>query len=151
RRLADLAIEYRRHVVKFDLAGDEAANPGVLNWWLKQALRVREVAGIEPTVHLWETNNPTDADVRLLDKHNIRVLGHGFRGHSQASRVLTLCVTSNIVTGQVRCAHEHPIDELFKQGRSVTVDTDGTLFTNTNATLEYLLLNRTFGWKAEQF
>jgi adenosine deaminase len=149
-RLANLCIEYRKYVCKFDLAGDEAANPGVLKWWLKQALRLRE-HGIEPTIHLWETNEPTDEDIALLDKHAILVLGHGFRGDRQGKRVLTICVTSNIVTGQVECAADHPIDELFNEDKLVTVETDGTLFTLTSGTGEYVLLNRTFGWGRAHF
>ena len=149
-RLANLSIKYRQYVCKFDLAGDEAANPGVLKWWLKQALRLREY-GIEPTIHLWETNEPTDEDIALLDKHAILVLGHGFRGDRQGNRVLTICVTSNIVTGQVQCAADHPIDDLFNEDKLVTVETDGTLFTLTSGTGEYVLLNRTFGWGPAHF
>ena len=63
RELADLAINFRAHVGAFDLAADEAANPGVLDWWLPEALRVREEAGILLTCHLWETNEPTDEDL----------------------------------------------------------------------------------------
>src|SRR5262249_52244903 len=106
---------------------------------------------IEPTIHLWETNEPTDEDVELLEKHRIRVLGHGFRGNRQGRCVCSVCVTSNIVTGQVASAAAHPIDELYRAGKLVTVDTDGTLFTMTDATREYILLNRTFGWGAEHF
>jgi adenosine deaminase len=151
RQLADLCIKYREHVAKFDLAGDEVAHPGILKWWLKQALRARAEAGIEPTIHLWETNEPTDADVETLDKHDIRVLGHGFRGNRQGNRVCTVCVTSNIVTGQITAAKQHPVDELYNAGKLVTIDTDGTLFTMTDCTKEYVLLNRTFGWGAEHF
>lgn len=151
RQLADLCIKYKEHVCKFDLAGDEVANPGVLEWWLKQALRAQAVANIEPTIHLWETNEPTARDVEALERSGIRVLGHGFRGHQQKQHVCTVCVTSNIVTGQVSSAKVHPINDLFAEGKLVTVDTDGTLFTNTTATKEYMLLHRTFGWGREHF
>jgi adenosine deaminase len=150
RQLGDLCIRYRRYVGKFDLACDEVANPGVLLWWLAEALRIRPY-GIEPTIHLWETNEPTDEDVRLLDENNIIVLGHGFRGNRQGNRLLSICVTSNVLTGQVPRAADHNIDKLMKDGKLVTVDTDGTLLTRTCATGEYAIIHRLFGWTEEEF
>ncbi|MBX9686999.1 MAG: hypothetical protein K2X27_09870 [Candidatus Obscuribacterales bacterium] len=150
QRLADLAIAYRQHVGVFDLAGDEKANPGVLRWWAQEALRVRE-HGIELDIHLWETDEPTDEDLRRLQEYEIRRLGHGMRGDRQAERILEVCPSSNIVTGQVKSLSEHPIDRLLRQGRKVTVNTDGTLFTCSDLSNEYALLNRQFGWGEAEF
>ena len=150
RQLADLAIAYKTHVGMFDLAGDEKANPGVLLWWAKEALRVRE-HGIEPELHLWETDEPTDDDLVRLAEFGIKRLGHGMRGTRQLDRILEVCPSSNCVTGQVKNIAEHPIDNLLKQGMRVTVNTDGTLFTRSDLTNEYLLLNRYFNWGKTEF
>ena len=56
-----------------------------------------------------------------------------------------------MVTGQFKSFADHPIDRLYKAGRRVTVNTDGTLFTQTTLSLEYKLLAETFGWSEEDF
>jgi adenosine deaminase len=150
RTLADLSIAYKEHVGAFDLAGDERANPGVLTWWAKEAVRVRE-HGIDTTVHLWETDEPTDDDLVKLAEFGINRLGHGMRGDRQEDRILEVCPSSNFVTGQIKDLAEHPVDRLFRQGKRVTVNTDGTLFTRSDLTGEYRLLNRIFGWGDAEF
>jgi adenosine deaminase len=154
RELADLAIKYREFVGVFDLAADEAANPGVLDWWLPEALRVRKEAGILLTCHLWETNEPTDEDLLKLEAHSIARLGHGVRGRRQGSRTLELCPTSNVVTGQYESFAHHPIDQLHKSQMSVTVNTDGLTFCFAvveGLSEEYFNLQETFGWSLNDF
>lgn len=200
RKLARLCIKYRRNVGLFDLAADEAANPGLLRWWLKAYLLLLvelEQKGIEQdmdcTNHLWETNNATDEDIELLDmlegnrpdilrallaealvdaqinvdgkafdklvraieqrlKRRKKRVGHGLRGNGrQAKRVLELCPTSNHVTGQVATFSDHPIDEFLREGKLVTVNTDGTLFTEVQLSDEYRKLQKAFGWTPADF
>lgn len=154
RQLADLAIKYRQYVGVFDLAADEAANPGVLDWWLPEALRVRKEADILLTCHLWETNEPTEEDLHKLESHAIERLGHGVRGRRQGARTLELCPTSNVVTGQYESFAQHPIDDLHKSKMSVTVNTDGLTFCFTvveGLSEEYFKLQETFGWSLEDF
>lgn len=65
--VAKLAGKYRdKGVGCFDLAADEASNPGVLNWWVKPAI-LAALFGIKLTVHLWETDEPTLDDIRHLN------------------------------------------------------------------------------------
>lgn len=148
--LADLAIRHKRYVSGFDLAADEHKYPGVLPWWLPAAERVRK-AGIGITIHLWETDEPTERDLELLNRYNIRRIGHGIRGNSQGHRVLEVCPTSNVVTAQVASFEEHPIDRLYRERKLVTVNTDGTLFTQVDLTGEYLKLQRHFRWGMGEF
>lgn len=148
--LADLAIRFSNHVALYDLAGDERANPGVPDWWAEEALRVRE-HGLDLDIHLWETNEPTDEDIDRLDRYQIRGLGHGFRGNRQSDRILEVCPSSNVITGQVASIDKHPVDRLYRQGRLVTINTDGTLFTGSTLTNEYLLLRKFFGWGLADF
>jgi adenosine deaminase len=149
-RLADIAIKYRRHVGKFDLAASETTFPGVLQWWIPAAKRVK-AAGIGLTIHLWETNEPTDEDLVLLDEVGVNLLGHGVRGKQQGRRVIEVCLTSNVVTGQFANFAEHPVDEHYRRGVLVTINTDGTLFTQTTLSLEYQRIADTFGWTIWDF
>lgn len=200
RKLARLCIKYRRNVGLFDLAADEAANPGLLRWWLKAYLLLLvelELQGIaqdiDCTNHLWETNNATDEDIELLEmlegkrpdllrnllaealtdaqmnitgqpfetlvagtqrrlKRRKGRVGHGLRGNGrQEHRVLELCPTSNHVTGQVTKFSDHPIDKFLREGKLVTVNTDGTLFTEVQLSDEYRKLQETFGWTPADF
>lgn len=192
--LADLVIKYAECGV-LDLAGGEGTIPGVLEWWLPAAKRVL-AAGKKVTIHLWETNNPTAKDRKLLAElypaltgaqkrklvstmkrvallcsgmqgianRKIRLrmfdqivslldevedliskcgrVGHGIRGNSQGVYVLETCPTSNVVTGQVASIEEHPVSNLFRKGRLVTINTDGTLFNQTDLAKEYAKLQR---------
>lgn len=150
RKLVDLAIEYRSHVRLFDLAGDEHANPGVLAWWARQAARARE-HGIEPDIHLWETDQPKAQDIERLVEYGIDRIGHGVQGELQGSHLLEVCPTSNLITGVISSIQEHPVDRLLKSGKRVTINTDGTLLTATTLSGEYKLLAETFGWGHAEF
>jgi adenosine deaminase len=200
RRLADLCVKYQRHVGVFDLAADEKANPGLLNWWLTAALYVKTLCPrMLVTIHLWETDEPTDRDIALLkgfdlmlselsrqlsasgqpldpdsvwtkadevvkamslkvlsevhsdaDSGSLRI-GHGFRGDRQGQRLIEVCPTSNVVTGQVASIAAHPVDRLHRAGKRVTINTDGTLFTEVQLTDEYLKLQEAFGWTLADF
>jgi adenosine deaminase len=150
KELVDLAIRYKEHVGVFDLAADEHKYPGVLPWWAPEAMRAR-AAGLDLTIHLWETDEPTDHDVKMLEKYDLRRIGHGIRGNRQGDRVLEICPTSNVVTGQVASIAAHPIDRLYREGKKVTVNTDGTLFTRVDLTAEYVKLQRAFAWGKADF
>lgn len=150
KRLADLCIAYKDHVGVYDLAGDEKANPGVLLWWAKEAMRVKE-HGIDIECHLWETDEPNDQDMVRLAEFGIQRLGHGMRGDRQENRILEVCPSSNVITGQIKSIPEHPVNRLFQEGKKVTVNTDGTLFTCSDLSNEYLLLNQNFGWAEAEF
>ncbi len=150
RKLVDLAIEYKSHVRLFDLAGDEHANPGVPTWWARQAARARE-HGIEVDIHLWETDQPQEQDIERLVEYGIDRVGHGVQGDRQGSHLLEICPTSNVVTGVIRSLEDHPVDQLLKSGKRVTINTDGTLFTATTLSREYMLLAERFKWGHAEF
>jgi len=195
RKLADLCVKYQRHVGVFDLAADEKANPGLLKWWLQAALYAKALyPKLLVTIHLWETDEPNDQDIALLNGFDqmldeltrqlsksgqTRVpddvweaagavvetmlptlltavhtdagngslrIGHGFRGNRQGQRLIEVCPTSNVVTGQVASIAAHPVDKLHREGKRVTINTDGTLFTEVQLTDEYRKLQEAFDW-----
>ena len=71
--LAKIAGKYRKQgVTLFDLAADEESNSGVLQWWMKPAV-LASLFGLGLTIHLWETNDPTDDDIRRLNAFDLIV------------------------------------------------------------------------------
>lgn len=46
---------------------------------------------------------------------------------------------------------DHPIDELYRAGISVGVNTDARTISNITLSEEYQKLHKTFGWGAEDF
>ena len=152
-RLADLAIKYPQ-VGKIDLAASETMFPGVLPWFIGPAKRVK-AAGKKITIHLWETNEPTDEDMQGLDEldpaQDEISLGHGVRGHRQGRRVIEVCPTSNVITGQFATFADHSLDALYRDGVRVTINTDGTLFTQTTLSLEYMRIAAAFNWTLDDF
>lgn len=150
RQVADVAIRHKYHVRKFDLAGDEQANPGVRTRWMNQAARVSE-HGIEPTIHIAETNALTREDIRRLKAIGVEEIDHGFRDDLYTGFTRTICVTSNVVTGNTKSFGKHNVDQLYRDGRPLTICTDGTLMTMTDLTNEYMGLQYYFGWGMEHF
>lgn len=149
--LADLAIEYKKFgVTGFDLAADEKAFPGIPEWWLKQAIRTQQ-AGLKATIHLGETNPVSEEEIAILDKNNITRVGHGIRIVEPIDQVFEVCLTSNVVTGQVKSLAEHPVNRLYQDGRRVCINTDGLTFTLSSLTNEYAHLVEHFNWGMEDF
>jgi adenosine deaminase len=148
RRLADAVIR-NPLVSTFDLAGDESKFPGVLPWWAKQARRVA-LAGKQVTCHIGETNLITDQDHAALDEIGCSEIGHGIQGDPR-TKMCTMCVTSNLVTHLAASPDQHPIDRMYREGKTINVDLDGTLLTRTTLSQEYLLIHQTFGWQLADF
>ncbi len=136
-------------VTTFDLAGDESKFPGVPAWWARQAMRV-SAAGKQVTCHIGEANAITDADHAALDAIGCCELGHAIHGDPR-NKLCTVCMTSNLVTHVVESAKKHPIDRMYRKGKNVNIDLDGTLLTGTTTTHEYMALSRTFGWTVDDF
>jgi adenosine deaminase len=152
-KLVDLCIQYRQHVGAFDLAGDEDGFPGVLPNW-KKAARRAAANGIKLTIHLGETNQITEKDLADLNELGVTRIGHCLGLSSAGSNKLYVreeCVSSNVVTGQIKKFANHPINEHYLAGDEVTVNIDGTTLIRTTATREYRKLHEEFGWDRKDF
>lgn len=136
-------------VSTFDLAGDESKYPGVLSWWARQAKRVK-AAGKQVSCHIGEAMPITAADHKALDEIGCTELGHGVQGDPRR-KLCTVCMTSNLVTKVATDPESHPIERMYREGKNVSIDLDGTLLTGTTASHEYVLLSETFGWGKEEF
>jgi adenosine deaminase len=162
RALGDLCIKYPDEIGCFDLAGGEGVFPGILDWWMEEAIRVSEARRrthrpIVIKCHLWEANDPTLDDYRKLSeldrvlKQGKLIVGHGIRDRRESTIYKEVCVTSEIVTRQTTTFGQNPINEFVSQGHRAYLNTDGTLFTRTTLSREYDLAQSAWGWGPKEF
>lgn len=138
-------------VAALDIAGDEAAFP------LAPHLAAYDYAhehGIPVTAHAGEAAGPANVweTLRLLKTSRI---GHGIRSAEDPKLIdflkqqdihLEICPTSNVQTGVCSSIKEHPIGRLYRSGVSLSINTDCRTISSTTLTLEYQLLQDSFGW-----
>jgi adenosine deaminase len=143
--VARIAVAHRdRGVVGLDLAGDEVRYPArsftdVFRWARSEGLHITVHAGEAAGAH-----NVRDA-VELLGAQRI---GHGIRTieNSQVVRLvldraitLEVCPTSNLQTGVVVRAGQHPLRDMVVLGLRVTLNTDDPSISDTTLTDEYVV------------
>jgi adenosine deaminase len=152
--IAEAGVAYReRGVVGFDLAGPERGYPAGAH---RDAFRAAAAGGLGITVHAGEAYGPESIQ-QALDDCGAQRIGHGTRLHQDAALLkrvrdrqipLEVCVTSNVQTGAVASAAEHPVRAYRDAGVAVTLNTDNRLVSGTTVTDEYWLAHRAlgFGW-----
>lgn len=128
-------------VVAIDLCAAEVE--GFCKKFVEPIKLAREY-GYKVTIHAGETGigkNVLEA-VELLGAERI---GHGvyIRNCEEAYKIvrernitLEMCITSNVQTKAVSCYSDHPIYDFYKDGISVTLNTDNRTVSNTNMTKE---------------
>jgi adenosine deaminase len=137
-RVAALAVRYRdQGVVAFDLAGAEKGHPPGEH---ARALRIALDGGVALTIHAGEA----DAGERVLEAVQLgaRRIGHGVRladllGTAEGAAAvaalhergvhLEVCPTSNVHTGAAASIAAHPIMALWRNGVSLSFQTDNRL------------------------
>ena len=139
-------------VVALDLAGDEAGFPLDAHM---EAYRYAREHGLFRTAHAAEALGPESVweTLRLLDPQRI---GHGTRSiedpklveHLRQKRIhLEICPSANVqIIPSIRNMEEHPIDQLYRAGVSLNVNSDSRMLTPTTLTREYENLQRVFNW-----
>lgn len=116
---------YRRKGVRvFDLAADEAANPGVLHWWIGPAV-LAVLLGLDLTIHLWETNEPTDDDIKCLNAFD-GVVSRARDRLAQSGLILQNCIHSADALKPVRQVIEAVVAEALL-GDTIAGDHDAHL------------------------
>ena len=63
---------------------------------------------------------------------------------------LEVCPTSNIQTNVCNSLEEHPVDRLYRDGVSLSINTDSRTITETTLSREYRELEQTFRWGKEE-
>ena len=144
------------YVAGFDIAADTAGNP------IQTHVRAFQYAmekGIPCTAHAGEVRGP-DHVWETLERFNPSRLGHGVRSiedpalieYLKENRIhLEVCPTSNVQTNVYNSYSDHQIDNIFRSGISVGVNTDSRTISHTSLNKEYEKLSDTFGWGMDEF
>ncbi|WP_235736608.1 adenosine deaminase [Nocardioides alcanivorans] len=150
-RTADLAVRFADHAVAFDLAGDEGGFS--LSDHLPAFRRVID-AGVPYTVHAGEGAGP-ESVTEVLDLLAPKRLGHGVRAVEDPALVeriirdqvhLETCPSCNVQLGLYPSMAQHPVDQLYRAGASISVSTDSRTSTVTTMPEEFAALGESFGW-----
>lgn len=148
---ADVAVSLAHDgVVGFDLAGPEEGHPpGPHAAAFDRAAR----AGLGITVHAGEAAGP--ASIReAIDRCHAMRIGHGtaLPADSGLMRVvrdrriaIEACITSNVQTGAVSAAAQHPVRDLLDFGINVSLNTDNRLVSGVTLIEEYELARDALG------
>lgn len=143
------------NVTGFDIAADETLP---IDNHIKAFKYARE-QGIPCTAHGGEACGPESVREILGNLHPSRI-GHGVRSiedpkllnHLKEKDIhLEVCPTSNVQTGIYDSVKQHRINEIYQNGNSLSVNTDGRAISNVSLTEEYQKLNRHFDWQTEHF
>lgn len=156
-RVARLAEKFMsKGVVGYDLAGDEASHS--LENHISAFSYAKE-AGLKTTLHAGEALGPESIWSALKTVQPNRI-GHGVRAIEDPVLIRTLresgvhlevCVTSNLQTGIYSQAEDHPLNDLFRSGISLSLNTDGRGLTQTSLTEEFATVQRAFNWTTDMF
>ena len=143
-------------VVGFDIAGDEAGYPVTAH---QKSFEYAQQNGIPCTAHAGEACGASSVWEVLHHFHPSRI-GHGVRS-TEDPRLLThlreknihleVCPSSNLRTNVYSSYAAHVIDKLYKQGVSVSVNTDARTVTPVTLSGEYASIAATFGWTLADF
>jgi len=149
--LARLATDYVGDgVVGFDLAGSERGHPAKDH---AAAFEHARSHGLACTCHAGEGDGP-DSIRQAVEHCGAQRIGHGTRLWEdpaleetvrQRQIPLEVCVTSNVHTGAVRDAAEHPLKRYLRLGCRLTLNTDSRLMDGITLSDEYWLAHRTLG------
>jgi adenosine deaminase len=143
------------NVVGFDIAADETLP---ISNHIKAFQYARE-HDIPCTAHAGEACGADSVREVLGYFHPARI-GHGVRSiedpdllnHLKEKNIhLEVCPTSNVQTGIYDSVAGHQIDDIYKNGNSLSVNTDGRAISNVSLNEEYQKLNSHFDWQIEQF
>jgi adenosine deaminase len=151
---ANLVQQFRgSRVAALDIAGDEAGYPIDAQ---VPAFRFAIDHGLDRTAHAGEARGPDSVWETLREFQPSRI-GHGVRSiedpklidHLKRERIhLEVCPTSNLQTGISREFAEHAVDDLYRAGVPLSINTDTRTITNITLTEEYRSLRQHFGWTA---
>jgi len=142
-RVAQAASRYLdQGLTGFDLAGDEAGHPDVLDH--VRAFDLARQAGLAITVHAGEWGGAGQV-ARALAVSPSRI-AHGAPAMNDDNLVdrlidggvtLDLCPTSNVQAGMVPDVAAHPLRRLFQRGVPVTLSTDDRTVSDMTLVREY--------------
>ena len=138
-------------VAALDIAGDEAGFPIEPHI---PAFRYAIEEGFDRTAHAGEARG-ADSVWETLRFFEPTRIGHGVRSvedsalidHLRSHRIhLEVCPSSNVQTRTTPSYAEHCVDQLYRDGVSVGINTDARTITNVTLEQEYARLRHHFRW-----
>lgn len=141
-------------VVGFDIAADEAGYP------VDSHIKAFEYAhrhNIHCTAHAGEACGAESVRETLNEFKPSRI-GHGVRSVEDPHLMkylkkhqihLEICPTSNTLTKVVSNLEDHPVDQIYQFGISMSINTDGRTISNVSLRDEYESLHEIFDWTKE--
>lgn len=155
-RTVELIEQFKgTNIAGFDIAADESLP-------IDNHIKAFEYArdhGIPCTAHAGEARGSESVHEVLENFHPSRI-GHGVRSiedpllldHLKERNIhLEVCPTSNVQTGIYDSIANHRINEIYRNGNSLSVNTDGRAISNVSLSEEYQKLTRYFDWEMKQF
>jgi adenosine deaminase len=142
-------------VAALDIAGDEA---GFSIDAHVPAFRYAQAHGLARTAHAGEACGAASVWETLKAFAPTRI-GHGVRSiedpslveHLKRERIhLEVCPSSNVQTRTTPSYKEHAVDQLFRAGISLGINTDARTITNVTLEQEYARLREHFAWTAAE-
>jgi adenosine deaminase len=143
-------------VAGFDIAADEAGFP-IDNHIA--AFSYAKEKNIFCTAHAGEAKG-ADSVWETLQYFGPSRIGHGVRSiedsklvqHLRKNKIhLEICPSCNVLINVYDNYKDHPIDDLYKAGVSLSVNTDTRTITNVTLNKEYQRLQDVFGWTVADF
>jgi adenosine deaminase len=144
------------YVAGFDIAADEAGFPidNHIN-----AFKYAKENNIPCTAHAGEAKG-AESVWETLQHFGPSRIGHGVRSVEDPKLVahlrkhnihLEICPSCNVQIGLYETYRHHPVDQLYKAGVSLSVNTDAPTIVGITLTREYEKLQEVFGWTIEDF
>jgi adenosine deaminase len=141
-------------IVGFDIAADEAGYP--VDCHVK-AFEYAHLHNIPCTAHAGEACGAESVRETLNEFKPSRI-GHGVRSvedphlmnHLKKHQIhLEICPTSNTLTKVVSKLEDHPVDQIYQSGISMSINTDGRTISNVTLKDEYESLQEIFNWSSD--
>jgi aminodeoxyfutalosine deaminase len=137
-------------VVAVGIGGSEARGPAE---WFTEVFAFAKSAGLRLHAHAGEGTSP--ASIWAALDIGAERIGHGISAiedplllrHLRDRNIpLEICITSNIVTGVVKCLEDHPVRRLYDAGVPIVLNTDDPAMFGCTLTGEYRLAAERFGF-----
>lgn len=142
-------------IVGFGLGGNEIDFKPDL---FVKTFEIARAGGLHCTIHAGEFGSAESMQYAI--KHcKIQRIGHGVAAAKSPETIemllehhihLEICPSSNIKLGLFQELSEHPIDNLLKQGVSLSISSDDPPFMNTSIAQEYQKVQTTFQYSTNQ-
>lgn len=144
------------YVAGFDIAADEAGFPIDAH---VSAFQYAKSLGLPCTAHAGEAKGPKSV-WETLEYFGPTRIGHGVRSIEDPRLVeylkqnqihLEICPTCNVQINLYDTYPHHPVDQLYRAGVLLNLNTDARTITNVTLTREYEKMQAAFGWDIADF